>query len=180
MDTPASLLERLRQPAAPAAWNRFVELYTPVLYAWTRRLGLQPADAADLVQDVFTILVQKLPTFQYDKQKSFHAWLKTVLVNRWRDKLRRPVEVPAGAALVAPDEDALSETEYRRHVVRRALQLMQSDFKPATWRACWEFVVTGKPAEVVARELGLTINAVYLAKSRVLRRLREELHGLLG
>src|SRR2546421_13117696 len=73
MDTPASLLERLRQPAAPAAWNRFVELYTPVLYAWTRRLGLQPADAADLVQDVFTILVQKLPTFQYDKQKSFHA-----------------------------------------------------------------------------------------------------------
>ena len=180
MDTPASLLERLRQPAAPAAWNRFVELYTPVLYAWTRRLGLQPADAADLVQDVFTILVQKLPTFQYDKQKSFHAWLKTVLVNRWRDKLRRPVEVPAGAGLVAPDEDALSETEYRRHVVRRALQLMQSDFKPATWRACWEFVVTGKPAEVVARELGLTINAVYLAKSRVLRRLREELHGLLG
>src|SRR5207249_3220077 len=102
-----SLLERLRQPAGRAAWDRFVELYTPMLYAWTRRLGLQPPDAADIVQDVFTILVQKLPGFQYDPHKSFHAWLKTVLMNRWKDKLRRPAHVTVGSEPVAPDEDAL-------------------------------------------------------------------------
>src|SRR5438552_17277524 len=78
--TPVSLLERLHQPAADEAWQRFVKLYTPLLYHWACRVGLQGADAADLVQDVLTLLVQKLPEFKYDSQKSFRAWLRTVML----------------------------------------------------------------------------------------------------
>jgi RNA polymerase sigma-70 factor, ECF subfamily len=181
--TPPSLLEQLRQPIHESAWQRFVQLYTPLLFFWARRLGLQDSDAADLVQDVFAILVRKLPTFEYDRDKSFRAWLRTVLLNRWRNqRAARTATVhdkqeadPAG-----PDPvDAYGEAEYRRHLVARALDLMQAEFQPATWKACWELVVNGRPAAEVAAELGITINAVYLAKSRVLSRLRRELAGLL-
>lgn len=185
MDTPASLLERLRQPGEERAWVRFVELYTPLLYHWARRrVGLSPEESADLVQEVFTLLVKKLPELAYDPRKSFRGWLRTVLLNKWREgQRRRQVQtVPAGDALAdvaAPDDASLlDDAEYRQLLARRALQLMQADFQPATWKACWELVVVGKPAAQVAAELGISPNAVYLAKSRVLQRLRQELAGL--
>src|SRR6516225_8631890 len=87
--TSASLLERLRLPTDQAAWERFVQLYTPLLYYWARHLGLQPNAAADLVQDVLTALVQKLPEFVYDRDKSFRNWLRTLTLNRWRNNRRR-------------------------------------------------------------------------------------------
>jgi RNA polymerase sigma-70 factor (ECF subfamily) len=184
--TPASLLERLRhQEQDQQAWDRFVELYTPLLFAWTRRLGLQASDAADLVQEVFTVLVQKLPEFAYHPQQSFRAWLRTVLLNRWRDACRRRAVLPVQQHdtplpdAVGPDPAGeFAEAEYRRHLVARAVELMQAEFQPVTWKACWEFVVNGRPAAEVAQELGVTVNAVYLAKGRVLRRLRTELEGL--
>jgi RNA polymerase sigma-70 factor (ECF subfamily) len=148
-------------------------------------LSLDEHEAADLIQDIFMVLVEKLPHFQYDAQKSFRAWLKTILLNRWRNRLRQrrgTKELGAGGlqSVAATDElRELEEKEYRRYLARRALELMQKEFQPATWRACWESVVNDRPAAEVAGELGLTINAVYLAKSRVLRRLREELAGLL-
>jgi RNA polymerase sigma-70 factor (ECF subfamily) len=186
MNTPISLLERLRRPDEQAAWARFVELYTPLLFGWARRLGMRDADAADLVQDVFTVLVARMPGFCYDRTRSFRAWLQTVLLNKWRNRCRRPPIIsldPAGPDLglraAPPGACALEETEYREHLVGRALRLMQAEFTPPTWKACWEFVVRGRPAAEVAAELGLSVNAVYLAKSRVLRRLREELEGLL-
>jgi RNA polymerase sigma-70 factor, ECF subfamily len=186
ISTPASLLERLRRPDEKAAWPRFVRLYTPLVYAWARRAGLQPEDAADLVQDVFTVLVVKLPEFTYDRHKSFRAWLHTVTLNKWRDRLkaRRPVTVDPGGGPLAdaavPDPaELLAEEEYRRHLTRRALELMQADFRPATWRACWLSVVEGRPAAEVAQTLGVTVGAVYSATYRVLERLRDELRGLL-
>jgi RNA polymerase sigma-70 factor (ECF subfamily) len=159
-------------------------MYTPLLVAWSRRLGLVDHDAADLVQDIFTILVERLPQFQYDDQKSFRAWLRKVLQNRWRNLQRkRGVEQQAGSRIEEFADSTgwkeLEEDEYRRYLVRRALELMQSDFEPATWKACWESVVNDRPAAAVAAQLGITINAVYLARGRVLRSLREELAGLL-
>jgi RNA polymerase sigma-70 factor (ECF subfamily) len=74
----------------------------------------------------------------------------------------------------------LEETEYREHLVRRALTLMQRDFERTTWKACWETVVADRSAAEVATELGITVNAVYLSKSRVLRHLRHELRGFLS
>src|ERR1700689_2304156 len=103
MDTPASLLEGLRQPAADEAWNRFVRLYTPFIYAWGKGAGLQPADAADLVQEVLTSLLKSLPAFNYDRHKSFRAWLRTVTLNCWRDRCRRLAARPAGP-LIHPGE----------------------------------------------------------------------------
>ena len=184
--TPVSLLERVRCPGEQLAWGRFVEMYTPLLYYWACRMGLQESDAADLVQEVFTILVAKLPAFVYDRKKSFRGWLRTILYNKWRDKKRRAAAEPrmqGGSALAGQASPVVSETfwevEYRQQLVGRALELMQSEFQPTTWRACWEVVVSGRPAAAVAAELGITVDSVYAAKSRVLRRLRKELEGLL-
>jgi RNA polymerase sigma-70 factor (ECF subfamily) len=182
--TPISLLDRVRRPGEQQAWVRFVEMYTPLLFYWARRLGLQEQDAADLVQDVFTVLVHKLPEFVYDRDRSFRGWLRTILHNRWRDLRRRqaaaPPQEPAGSNLAVPsDTDALGEEEYRRLLVGRALELMQSEFQTNTWKACWEVVVCDRPAADVAAELGISLDSVYAAKSRVLRRLRKELAGLL-
>lgn len=179
--TPPSLLEQLRRPGDQLAWQRFVDLYTPLLFYWARRVGLQDSDAADLVQEVFALLVRELPKFTYDQNKGFRNWLRTVLLNKWREIGRRHA-LPTASAVperAVPDEiAALAEEEFRRHLAVRALELMKDEFRPATWKACWEYIVVGRPAAEVAAELGMSVNAVYLAAGRVLRRLRQELAGL--
>jgi RNA polymerase sigma-70 factor, ECF subfamily len=184
--TSISLLERVRRLEEHAAWEQLVTLYTPLLYFWTCRLGMNETDGADLIQDVFTVLLEKLPTFHYEAGKSFRAWLRTITYNKWRDFQRRRAADPlrqgseALADVPAPDApDPFWEQEYRQHIVGRALELMRQEFQPATWKACWECVVAGRPAGEVAAELGMSVEAVYTAKSRVLRRLRQELQGLL-
>lgn len=185
-ETPVSLLQRLGQPAPAQAWDEFVQLFTPLLFSWAQGLSLQDADAADLMQDVFVILLRKLPHFTYDPQQSFRRWLWTVLLNQWRDQQRRrrrdvgDSNAPAldGPASADPAE-VIAEAEYRNYLVGRALELMQTDFQATTWKACWEYVVRDRPAAEVATELGISTNAVYLAKARVLSRLRHELQGLL-
>jgi RNA polymerase sigma-70 factor (ECF subfamily) len=182
MDTTSlTLLERLRQPADADAWNKFVDLYTPLLFHWARRIGLGDHDAVDLVQDVFALLVKELPEFRYDRHKSFRAWLRTVTVNRWRENKRhRFPELSADLQNYASpvDADDFWDREYCHQLVGRALELMQTDFKPTTWKACWEATALGRPAEAVAAELGISVGAVYAAKFRVLARLRQELAGL--
>jgi RNA polymerase sigma-70 factor (ECF subfamily) len=184
--TPASLLLRLRQPSETRAWNEFVDLYTPLIYSWARGVGLQEPDAADLVQDVFALLLVKLPEFRYDRHGSFRAWLRTVTLNKWRENLRRRGTVPRqlGDAELPElagrgDGDVFAEEEYRRYLAGRALQLMQAEFPAVVWKACWESLTSGRPAADIAAELGISTDAVYTAKYRVLRRLREQLDGLL-
>jgi RNA polymerase sigma-70 factor (ECF subfamily) len=181
--TPVSLLERLRRPDDAAAWSRFVRLYTPLLYAWARRTGLQAADAADLVQDVFAVLVQKLPAFAYNPNQSFRSWMRTILLNRWRALQRRRQPAALGAAaeeLPEPENPELpGVAEERRQLLQRALALLEGEFEPATWQAFRQTAVLGQPAAEVAAGLGLSANAVYIARSRVLKRLRQELAGLL-
>jgi len=185
LSTPVSLLERLRRPDdAVAAWPQFVHLYTPLLFGWARRAGLSEIDAADLLQDVFTTVLQELPRFEYQPDKSFRAWLRTVLLNRWRTLQRRrlPRSIPPeqlDGLSAGADPDLPGEAEERRELVRRGLALIQDDFAPPTWQAFRECVVQGRRPGEVAAELGLSVNAVYLARSRVLRRLREQLAGLL-
>ncbi|HKB01726.1 MAG TPA: sigma-70 family RNA polymerase sigma factor [Gemmataceae bacterium] len=183
-DTSASLLDRLRRPGDHAAWGQFVHLYTPLLYQWAQQLGLRNAEAADLVQDVFVQLLKALPEFRYDGRHSFRAWLCTVARNKFRDARRKHLPVAAGSGLdaIAGADDPAAEidaAEYRRFLTDRALQLARREFAPATWQAFWQVVVEGRPAAEVAAELGLTTNAVYLARGRILRRLREALDGLL-
>jgi len=182
--TPASLLERLSAGTDPTAWGRFVELYTPLLFNWCRGVGLDDVDAADFVQDVFVLLIEHFPKFRYDPAQSFRAWLKTVLMNAWRKHQRKISRAPVvgGNPDLVPDTDPgviVEEAEHRDYLVRRALTIAQANFEPITWRACWEFVVNDRPAAEVAAELGITVNMVYLAKSRVIRHLRTELAGFL-
>ena len=184
--TSASLLERLRRPEEPDAWPRFVQLYTPLLHHWACRLGLSSQDAADFVQEVLTRLIQQLPHFAYDRRRRFRGWLWTVTLNVWRLQRRRRQPIPGIAdvddlaeAAVPDGVEELTEAEYRQYLTDRALRLMQAEFQPATWKAFWQCVTCGRSAADVGAELGMSVAAVYAAKSRVLRRLREELDGLL-
>jgi RNA polymerase sigma-70 factor (ECF subfamily) len=185
--TSVSLLQRLRQPSDHEAWNRFVQLYTPLLYHWLHQAGYSRSDADDLVQDVFTALVTLMPRFTYDQNGSFRAWLRTVALNKWREHARK--RAPAANSLdegrvanpsaVDPAEQ-FWEQDHRGYLVRRALELMQTDFPERTWKACWRVVVEGKKAAEVAEELQTTVGAVHAARFRVLARLREELGELMS
>lgn len=175
------LLDQLRDGASDRAWEQFVRRYKPLLFHWARRLGLQFQDAADLVQDVFLVLVRKLPNFEYQPGRSFRGWMRAILINRWRDlRLRRATEgLTATLEPVAPpDAGVFEEREHCLHVLGRALRLMAADFEPATWQAFWETVVCGRASTDVAADVGLSIDAVYMAKSRVLSRLRRDLKDL--
>jgi RNA polymerase sigma-70 factor (ECF subfamily) len=184
--TSSTLLHRLRQPGQADAWDRFARLYTPMLLAWARlpQFGLQDADAEDLVNDVLADLVRKLPEFTYDPQRKFRAWLRGTLHNKWVDFCRRKGRQPPVGAnglsdiACSPDPDP-GDAEEQQRLLRRALELMQVEFAPATWKACWATVAEGRAAADVAAELGITENAVYIARSRVLRRLRKEMAGLI-
>jgi RNA polymerase sigma-70 factor (ECF subfamily) len=187
--TPVSLLEQLRRSSPhdrEVAWCRFVDLYTPLLFGMARRVGATREDIADLVQDVFAVLLREVAEFRYRPGLRFRGWLFTIVRNQWRNRQNGQRAATSEADLAsletvpAPDNVAeMTEAEYREHLVRRALQLMQAEFAEADWKACWQNVVEGRPAAEVAAELGLTVNQVYLAKSRILHRLRTELWGLL-
>lgn len=182
--TRPSLLIRLRDPADDRAWVEFTEIYGPVVVRLARRRGLQEADAADLAQEVL-LLVAKLPEFRHDPHQSFRAWLRAVTLNKWRERRRRaalPViadERALAGAAAADDLTAFWEAEYRQHLTGAALGLMQAEFRPATWKACWEHLARGRPAAEVGAELGLSPGAVRAATFRVLARLRQRLAGLL-
>lgn len=182
--TPVSLLDRLRLSPDDDDWRRLVHLYTPLLFSWARRAGAREDEAADLAQEVFAVLVQALPHFVYDdKTGRFRSWLRTIALNKFRNQKRREARAPQQPLddeVPIPD-DAVDfwERAYQRELTGRALRLMQADFSPTTWQACWKFVAEGHSATEVARELGISENAVYLAKCHVMRRLRQELGGLL-
>ena len=183
---PDSLLDRLRREGSQQDWERFVARYGPLLEFWARRL-LRADGAADLVQDVLLRVMQRLRSFAGAEDGSFLAWLRAVLLNRWRDLRRRAAAQPrtAGSAALdavagADDLAGVITAEDRAFLIRRALQIMRTDFEPTTWRACWERVVAGRPAAEVAAEFGVGVAVVYSATYRVIRRLRGELAGAWG
>lgn len=184
IETRASLLLQLRNRDDSVAWSRLVELYTPLLDHWVGKLGFDDADRSDLVQEVFIVLLGKVSTFQYDCDRTFRGWLRTVTVNKCRDFARRAGRKSEPQLLrhierAAEDEtELLTQQEYRDFLARSALRLMRIHFSETTWRACWEHVANGRSAAEVAEELGISQNAVYLARGRVLTRLRQELEGL--
>jgi RNA polymerase sigma-70 factor (ECF subfamily) len=185
-DTDPDLLIDLQGHDREQAWARFVQLYTPLLLSRARaRYSLGPADAEDLVGDVLVELVRQLPRFKYDPKGWFRAWLGRILHNKYVDRCRRKgIRVQTGAAelsgLAGPSDPDPLEAAERHLLARRALELMQVEFESTTWKACWALVAEGKSAAEAAAELGISENAVYIAKSRVLRRLRQEMEGLLS
>ncbi len=168
--TSASLLMRLKGPDEPAAW--------------AGRIGLQDADALDLVQDVFTSLLKKLPEFTYDADRGFREWLWVVTRNKYLERTRRkrlPVDAAAHPDQVAARPGVTAEEDdFRRHLLGRIVPAMRTQFQPTTWKAFWGSVVEGRPAAEVAAELGVSVDAVYKAKARVVSRLHGELADLVA
>lgn len=182
--TSLTLLDRLRRSGQADAWDRFVRLYTPLLLEWARLQGLQPADAEDLAQVVLVNLIRLLPGYEPREGKSFRGWLFTVCRNECRDfRARRTTRpLPGGDGLntvAAPGTADPDENDYRRQLVGRAIELVRTDFSNNVWAAFAGVVLDGRSPADVARDLGMTPNAVYQARYRVLRRLRDELDGLL-
>jgi RNA polymerase sigma-70 factor (ECF subfamily) len=184
-NTSVSLLEQARGQH-PAAWDRLVAIYAPLLHVWLTTAGLQPADRDDLVQRTLEILVRQLPDFEHNgREGAFRAWLRGIVVNLLREFWRgRPT--PGSDSLLeqlADPQGGLSrvwDEQHDRHVLHVLMAQVRVDFTPTTWRAFQRVVLDGVKASVVAEELGISVNAVLVAKSRVLARLRQEAQGLTG
>ena len=182
--TSPSLLNRLKNGSTNTlAWNRFVEIYTPLLMHWIGRLDLDRDEAADIAQEVLLSMMVRMPSFQYEPELSFRGFLRTVTLNKTRDYLRsnqvrRRHEAQKLLDAPATPDSIFTDQEFHQAIAQRALMLMRTEFEEATWRACWESAVNGRKAAEIANELGISVNAVYLAKGRVLKRLRQELDGM--
>ena len=191
-ETSASLLDQLRLRPDDESWQRLIAIYTPLIHGWLQRHArLHSEDADDVVQDVLSVLVKKLSDFERQRTGSFRAWLRTITVNCLRNFNRsgrvRPGAVGGSDFLAVIDqlEDPASglsaqwDQEHDRHVTQRLLQMIKPDFEATTWSAFQQVAIQGIPADTVATQLGISTNAVFIAKSRVLAKLREAGKGLI-
>jgi RNA polymerase sigma-70 factor, ECF subfamily len=189
--TSVSLLDRLRaaRPDDPE-WVRLEEIYKPLIRRWLGRVPGLGDESADLTQEVFLVMVRDIPRFERRREGSFRAWVRQVTVNvlrnhRKRQFRKRAVGMDACDAfldgLAKPNSELAREwdLDHDRHIFQKLQATVQPGFAPATWEAFRRFALDGLPAAQVAAELGLTVNAVTLAKSRILKRLREEAGDLL-
>ena len=184
-ETRASLILRLRDAADVAAWDEFTEIYGPVVFRVARRQGLQPADADDLVQEVLTAVAHSVAQWLERSDKgAFRAWLLRIARNTAIDFLTRRKHLPwskggdDAARLLedapAPEQDISGEfdLEYRREVFHWAADRVRESVTEATWQAFWLTSIGNRPIDAVAGELGLSVGSVYIARSRVMKRLR--------
>jgi len=189
--TRASLLARLGDPEDRAAWCQFVELYGSLVYGFARQRGLQDADAADLTQEVFLAVARAMGRWRYDpRQGSFRGWLYGITRNKVVGFLQRRRSQPVGTGdtdaqmrlaeepCPGMDPEGDWEREFQRQLFRMAAARIQDGFAPTTWMAFWRTAVEGKSGASVAQELGVSVGAVYVARSRVLARLTEQVRQL--
>jgi RNA polymerase sigma-70 factor (ECF subfamily) len=188
--TSSTLLVRIRAQD-PEAWGKLVHLYGPLVYRWCRQAGLQETDAADVGQEVFRAVARAIGGFRHDRAgDSFRGWLRTITRNKLRDFARRQPPGGRGAggsdaqgrlqALAEPDAGSAADRDERLTVLRGAVELVLDGCGETTRRAFWRTVVDGEAPADVAADLGLTANAVYLIRSRLLRRIRDEFADVLG
>lgn len=186
--TRLSLLVRLRDSQDDRAWTEFVEVYAPLIYRFAGTQGLQDADAADLTQEALRAVARAIKRFEYDAQRgTFRGWLFTLVRNKLRTFLARRKRECRGsgdsgvqhmlAELADPQEDpaAVWERECERRRFDWAAERVRGEVKDSTWQAFWLSAVEGESGQQVAEALGIRVAAVYLAKSRVMARIKEHL-----
>jgi RNA polymerase sigma-70 factor, ECF subfamily len=191
--TSSSLLDRVRAQDR-AAWTRLVALYGPLVYRWCRQDGLQSQDAEDVGQEVFAAVYRKVPELRRDRPRdTFRGWLRVIARNKVRDLVRHRrsdgqigeggtdaqlalLQVPAALENNLPPANDPSETAI---LAQRALELLRAEFTEEKWQIFHRVVALGQSPGEVAADLGVSVNTVYLTKSRCLRRLRDEFAGLI-
>jgi RNA polymerase sigma-70 factor (ECF subfamily) len=176
---------RIRDPQDRLAWGEFVGLYAPLVHAYGRHHGLQDADAADLVQEVLRRVSRASPQFEYDRARgTFRGWLLTVTRNelfkmgRSRKETRGSGDTAVQGLLAQQPErhqaDDDWDREYHWNLFLWAAERVKGEFREATWQAFWRTVVESAPIEPTAKELNLSVGAVYIARSRIIARIRQE------
>lgn len=189
-ETRGSLILRMRDPADVAAWDEFVELYAPAIYRTARNLGLQAADADDVVQEVLSAVARSVSDWidRHDRGP-FRAWLFRMARNKAIDYLtrrkhriwaiggeeaaRRLNEVAAAA-----DISSQFDAEICREIFGRAAELVRSKVSETTWQSFHRTTILGQPIQEVASLLGVSAGSIYIARSRVMKRLRETVKSL--
>src|SRR5262249_1851113 len=181
--TRPSLLVRIRDARDKDAWQQFVQVYGPVVYCYGRKHGLQDADAADLTQEVLQAVSTAIGRLDYDRRcGSFAGWLFTLAHHKLHDFLLRQNRPGRGSGdrggparleqqPARPEDRAVWNQEYERRLFHWAAEQVRGHFQDATWQAFYRTAVEGRRGADVAAELGMTVAAVYLAKSRVMARL---------
>jgi RNA polymerase sigma-70 factor (ECF subfamily) len=190
-ETRQSLLHRA-QAGETDAWEDLTDLYRPLILGWLHRQGVPAGDLEDLCQEVLLSVVKHLPGFQHSGHRgAFRSWLRTIVWSRTADYWRGIEAGAAGsggsiaaAALleVADPDSGLNrqwDEEHDRYVLDCLLDLVEEEFEPITMRAFRRLALDGVSGAEAAQELGLSVGAVYVAKSRVLQRIREEAEGLI-
>jgi RNA polymerase sigma-70 factor (ECF subfamily) len=190
-DTRQSLLLRAQTGEADA-WKDLTDLYRPLIISWLNRQGVPAVDREDLSQDVLLSVVKHLPTFEHSGARgAFRSWLRTIVCSRTTDYWRvagagAPASGGSGATaalqqIADPDSDLNRQwdAEHDRYVLGCLLDMVEEEFEPATLRAFRRLALDGASGAEVAQELGLSVAAVYMAKSRVLQRIRQEAEGLI-
>ena len=187
--TSRSLLANARL-AEPAAWERLVRLYAPLVASWVRRWGVAEQDIGDVLQDVFTAVASHLDRFRKDRPSdTFRGWLSTIARNKARDHFRRRAAEPTAVGgtdaglrlreIVDPhsidEPPEATDAVLLDELLFNALESIRGEFQERTWRAFWGVVVEGRLAADVAADLDMKPGTVRVAKSRVLLRLRSEL-----
>jgi RNA polymerase sigma factor (sigma-70 family) len=189
-NTRPSLLIRIRDARDSQAWSQFAALYAPLVYGYARKRGMQDADAADLTQDVLRAVAGAAGRLEYDPQRgTFRGWMFTIVRNKLRDFLgmrKRQCQGsgdPAAHELLeqqpAPEGDEW-EQQYQRRLFAWGAEQIRGQVQETTWQAFWQTAVEGRSGKDVAAALGLTVAAVYLAKSRVMARLKEQIRQVEG
>lgn len=183
--TRQTLLLRLRDPEDQRAWEEFAEIYTPLLCAYCRKRELKPEDTADVVQEVMRSVSLAMGEFRYNPEKGrFKAWLFTAvrraLHRHFRKQSRRPIPATASQLIWHMDrQPTVEETDewerdYRRRLLAWAMEKVRPEFGERIWRAFELTAVEGKSIDDAADDLGMTRNAVSIAKFRVIKRLHEK------
>jgi RNA polymerase sigma-70 factor (ECF subfamily) len=187
--TRASLIIKLRDPGDEDAWSEFVALYDPLVYRLARRKGLQDADARDLCQEVFRTVAQAVDRWEPGRG-SFRGWLSRIARNLLINFLTRAnphlrgtggtsvMELLEAQPAADSSASAIFETEYQRRLFQWAADQVRGEFTPSTWQAFWLTAVEDRAPSQVASELGLSVGAVYIARSRVLARLKRRIEKL--
>ena len=190
--TSSSLFARIKQRDS-IAWERVSQLYGPLVYRSARKAGLQESDATDIVQEVFRSVASHVADLRLDRPgDSFRAWLWSITKNKIHDYFRRRARNPEAIGGSTAHEqmqnlpDSVIDEKSADELLKpskaleiRALALIQTDFEPQTWQAFLRSAVDGQKAAEIAADLGMSLTAVYKAKSRVLARLRSEFGGLM-